>query len=50
MLYNVFVFPDDAQDTNMDFDGDSHIATWTGPDGKRHCEILDSEEVETVEW
>lgn len=50
MFYNVFAFPDDAQDTNMDFDGDSYIATWTGSDGKRHCEILDPEEVETVEW
>lgn len=50
MFYNVFVFPDDARDTNMEWDGDSYIATWTGSDGKHHCEILDPEQVETVEW
>ena len=50
MFYNAFVFPDVAQDINMDFYGDSYVATWSDSDGKRHCEILDPEEVETIEW
>ena len=50
MEHNLFYFPDDAYDTNLREDGDSYVATWTGSDGKRHCEIVDREEIETVEW